>query len=768
MAANKYAGPCAKCGQNTPAGEGTLTGPPWRVFCRGCYAAPAPVIPSRSGVVTIRLHDGRAEISPAGYLGRDVFGRYLEAMRRSGASYQTGNKSYRAEVASVPRVVEELRAAGLEPQVAPELAASLQALAAQVREETSAASERADAVDAALRARGLALFPFQRTGVEWLAPRTGAILADDMGLGKTIQALISAPAGAPILVVCPAVAKGVWVREAAKWRPDLKPVALSGRGSFRWPVAGEMVVINYDILPEPPTAEENPTSFAGAALQPIPGCPANLVLVADEAHAVKNHKAARTARFRALSTAARAAGGRVWLLTATPLLNRPMELWSVLQAAQLQREALGNWKRFLALFDGHPGEYGGYEFGAPSDEVPELLARVMLRRVKTDVLKDLPEKRRTEIEVDLDSKTAKLCDAALGAVDLAAAVAEAKAGRYTTPSFEQLSRARAALATAKIPALLELLDSYEESGEPVVVFSAHRAPVDLVAERTGWAAITGDTSPETRTQIEADFQAGKLRGVAATIQAGGVAITLTRAAHAIFVDQAWTPALNSQAEDRIYRIGQSRGVLITVLVARHALDRRVADLLAEKAELIAATVDAVVSAPVEPELATRIETVIAESASVTVNLRGGGQADLAALVAEVAAAEAAKVAAAEAERERLRRRTPAERFKDAVVKRTGQARACRAGLPRPARTEREEWIASALVRLAVDDSDHAAKRNDVGFNKADSYLGHAFCALLREEGLDEEQWSEAARMLAKYHGQVGRAPGHNVIGERGE
>jgi hypothetical protein len=146
----------------------------------------------------------------------------------------------------------------------------------------------------------------------------------------------------------------------------------------------------------------------------------------------------------------------------------------------------------------------------------------------------------------------------------------------------------------------------EDANEPIVVFSVHRAPIDHLGTRDGWATITGDTPAAARTEIEARFQRGELRGVAATIQAGGVAITLTRAHRAVFVDQDWTPALNAQAEDRICRIGQDRGVIITRIIADHALDRRIAQVLATKIEIIEGSVDA--AATNEPDM-TREDAV---------------------------------------------------------------------------------------------------------------------------------------------------------------
>jgi SNF2 family DNA or RNA helicase len=223
---------------------------------------------------------------------------------------------------------------------------------------------------------------------------------------------------------------------------------------------------------------------------------------------------------------------------------------------------------------------------------------ILLRRIKAEVLTELPAKTVREIEVNgLSASTKKLCDAAMNAldaagIDLAEALRLATSTANTQVAFEALSKARAALATAKLDAAIEMVEAFEDANEPVVVFSAHRAPIDVLGTRAGWAVITGETPADKRTEIEEAFQAGKLKGVACTIKAGGVAITLTKACNALFIDEEWTPALNSQAQDRVYRIGQSRGVVITRLVAAHALDRRIAELLAEKTTIIDGAINA--------------------------------------------------------------------------------------------------------------------------------------------------------------------------------
>lgn len=545
-----------------------------------------------------------------------------------GSRYDRPRRLNLAPLDKVPSILKRLRDQGFTTQVSSALVETLQRHTAQQWLDLKAAQERITKIDAEFFARtGNRLYPFQRTGAQWLATRSGALLADEMGLGKTLQTIAAIPAGVGVLVVAPAVAKGVWVKEIAKWRPHLRVSVLRGRDSFRWPDEGEMLITNYDILPEihdktkcdgklPPEpclgcnmitnglgmrvrAEGHKEGCSGwLDREECPGChpflelaPHQLCVVADEAHNLKSFNALRTKRFRALSRQVRECAGRVWLLTATPLLNNPKELWSVYQAADIAGEAFGDWKTFVTLFKGRPLYYGGYDWGTPEAEVAERIRRVALRRHRVDVLPQLPAKRWSEVTVDITDKRAlKECDKFIKSIGGLAKFDELIASQKL--KFEMMSSVRAALATAKIPAMLEFIKDFEEQEEPLVVFSAHRAPIDLLAGRQGWRIITGDTPAEERSEIETLFQDGKLRGIGSTIKAGGVAITLTRASHALFVDREWTPALNAQAEDRICRIGQTRGCVITIIKANHILDERVNELLTKKQKLIQASVDA--------------------------------------------------------------------------------------------------------------------------------------------------------------------------------
>ncbi len=793
MRTNRYASDCAKCGKHVPADGGTLEGPPYRTLCTIC-------LPRVEPGVRFEVDGDRVKASLSGYLG-NTFSIYRQAV--SGWKYSHATKSYSAPASDVPTALKVLKESAVPAYVDDAVNDLLTAAKHDQEKALEAADGRAADVDSTLAKHGHSLYPYQRTGIRWLAPRPSALLADDMGLGKTLQALTAAPSGAPILVVCPAVAKGVWVREAAQWRSDLLSVALKGRKSFRWPAKGEMVVVNYDILP-PTAAEardkiktltpklakaETETKATGSlfgkcstlldaqaeeakirkaltaakealevATALFSSAPNGLVFVADEAHAIKNPKAARTKRFRAISKATRHAGGAVWLLTGTPLLNRPPELWALLTAANLAVSTFGSFPAFAKLMGGeqvtfraHGKDVTVWEYnGRPAPQVPDMLRTSMLRRLKEDVLEDLPALRYESIDVNgLSASLKKACDEALAAIlpDLEAAekTAESTASLDSIP-FELISKVATALAMAKTPHLLSMVEEHEEADEPLVVFSAHRAPVDALANREGWAVITGDTSPAKRTEAEEAFQAGKLKGVAATIQAGGVAITLTRASRAIFVDRLFTPALNQQARDRIYRIGQDRGVLITDLVAEHALDRRLYELLATKEQLIADTVDAA-RVDGDRDVAAEELALLSEVEASDVD---AAIADYEKRLEELSTELDAEFRAKEEATERVR-------LNEKITKRCGLWNLGSNGAKDTRRSAKDsdERFAEQAVRALTDmDPDHAAEENEAGWNKADGYVGHAL-AMLVEGGLTEAGWRLARNIVRKYHRQVG-------------
>lgn len=540
MIVNRYPGKCQSCNVPLAQNEGFAykNGYKWFSVCKStaCHRKLGLQAPTPESAVIKALSDD-------GFVTMPYDSAAIPLLRSMpGARWVPENKQWKVsvEIKNLRRVLE------IADQLQLEVSDNLRSLAAEGTQESRDAIKRAER----RRADGAELFLYQKVGVEFLALHDQTLLADDMGLGKTVQALVALPENERVILIAPAAVKYNWADEAQQWRPDYKVHICNGKNSFKMPERGEIVIINYEILPDWLTPKSIPgKKYKEAVLtEEQSAILKETTLIADEAHRAKNYKAARTQKISQLSRVCK----RVWFLTGTPLMNRPQDLYGVLQAGNMN--VLGSWNKFLELFNGYPNGFGGYDFGVPSPEVPERMKRVMLRRLKSEVLKDLPPKTYQKVEVSLDKETIKslnkfLVDEGIKSKDEEAIQAELEMADL--PGFEKFSEIRALLAKSRIPAMLEMVEEYEESETPLLVFSAHKAPIEALKDRAGWAIITGDTSAEERFNIVKLFQSGKLKGVGLTIQAGGVGLTLTRASHALFVDLDWTPAMNIQAEDRL-------------------------------------------------------------------------------------------------------------------------------------------------------------------------------------------------------------------------
>jgi SWI/SNF-related matrix-associated actin-dependent regulator 1 of chromatin subfamily A len=583
----------------------------------------------------------------------------------------------------------------------------------------------------------LKLRPFQKHGVKFLRSRKSALLLDSMGCGKTIQLLCSIPKKAPVIIIAPAVAKGNWAKECSLWRPDLEVKILSGRNSFYWPRPGEVLVINYDILPRAAQVRSNNArhGISGSPSYrlvreyydieshdkvdyPSPDRPViGTVIISDEVHKVKSNKAKRSKSLKAMARLVRSTDGVLWGATGTPITNYPPELWNILDIFDLKEEFCVSWSNFLRLFDARQaGGFGGsIEWNVP--EIPKIevidsLRRVSIMRKLDDVVEDMPAKTRQDFTVDIDKATERQCDKALVelervGISLEEALEEAARTQVESVRFQELARARSMLAAAKVPFALELIEEYEEQSEPLLVFSAHRAPIEILKGREGWGIIMGGVSDKLRKKAEEDFQGGKLKGLGLTTKAGGIAITLHRASHALFVDLLYSPADNLQAEDRIHRIGQTRPQIIRRLMANHPLDRRCMEIITHKMLIIERTVDAS-AIKGEPDYQN-------ENLNPVTSVLGSG----------VIVDDPRKV--------HIQQQSPR----------------------RAARTDVERWTAGALRLLAAWDPDHATMANKRGFDAQDSRTGRSLASKLGM-GLTDPEWARAVVICRKYQKQIER------------
>lgn len=502
-------------------------------------------------------------------------------------------------------------------------------------------------VDARARMNGNTLYPFQRDGIRWLLREppnslsTSKLLADDMGLGKTVQAVGATIPRAPVLVVSPSSVKWAWAKTYRLWRPEFTSRVVPDRQAFRWPRPSEVLVANFEQLPVSRrevdalihslcemsgiktkavrlwdasdrasatkslrlsgASKQFPREWSrlnkwlherGRVVQPYEGT----LLIVDEAQRAKSSDAAVTKRTHELSVLTRGRGGRVWLLSGTPLKNNIEELWTVLQVAGLGTD---EWDRETHSPLAARGQFG-IDLGIPG-RIPERLRNVSLRRNIDDVIPDLPEVQWESIECPLDPDTSKLADqVVLGlravGVDIETATLEAiSSATMTAIPREMWSRLRSMLAAAKVPVLLDMAQDLKDSGVGVVVFCDHIAPLGVLLQRKRWGRVTGAESAEEKARVVEQAQAGELDGVAVSIRAGGTGVTLTHFRRSLWVDLPTVPADLEQGAARIRRIGSAPGgtpILHTRLVADHVLERRIDALLERKRKLFAATVGA--------------------------------------------------------------------------------------------------------------------------------------------------------------------------------
>jgi SWI/SNF-related matrix-associated actin-dependent regulator 1 of chromatin subfamily A len=482
----------------------------------------------------------------------------------------------------------------------------------EIREQAARAAglvALSSATDAPLEVAGLGgeLKPFQRAGVAYLLEQRRAFLADEQGLGKTIEALatLEADGAYPAIVVCPASLKLNWMREIERWLPGRSAQALSGLGAKRarspdpssiatepsaerttgaasGPSAGaapippaDITVVNYDIL---------------AARAPALAALAPKALVLDESHYCKNAAAKRTQAVGRLATSV-PPDGLVLALTGTPVMNRPPEL-----IAQLR--IIGR------LADFGSGAQFGRRFKGVDAHVRlhwHLRSRCFVRRLKVDVLPQLPAKTRTVVPVELDNEAeyrlaetdviAWLRSRPLDLSELDAKVAAA----LRAERLVRLNALKMLAARGKLHAALAWIHDFCSSGERLVVFARHREIQRAVIERFPHALhILGEDTHAARDASLEAFQAADKSDnqlIVCSIEVAGQGLTLTQASNVAFLELDWTPAKHDQAEDRCHRIGQQDAVNAWYLLAAGTIDETMGTLLERKRAIIGAVTD---------------------------------------------------------------------------------------------------------------------------------------------------------------------------------
>jgi superfamily II DNA or RNA helicase len=388
---------------------------------------------------------------------------------------------------------------------------------------------------------------YQREGVQFLLARTkgttgtGAILADDMGLGKTVSLLFAAKAlrlayGYPILVVCPVSIAQNWHKEAAM-------------------VGTEVETFSWGKLPSPLEAKP-------------------YVIIADEAHYAQSETSARGKALMTLATHKNCAAA--WLATGTPMKNgRPLNLFPLLKAVG-HRLAGDPWLYKKKYCNAHQKDVRGkliwdFNGSAHLQELSELTSDLIIRRMKSEVLKELPEKTRIMKTVELTPKEEREFRLAIDtAIEdyharIALAKPEEKAGMESALAIVTLTQARKISSEFKIARAIEMAEELLENGQQVVIFTEFTESAVRIREglhQHHAEILTGGTREKDRQVIVDRFQSGQSKVFVGTVKAGGVGITLTSASNLLMVDRPWTPGDAYQAEDRIYRMSQKNACMI--------------------------------------------------------------------------------------------------------------------------------------------------------------------------------------------------------------
>ncbi|TMR32439.1 DEAD/DEAH box helicase, partial [Nonomuraea zeae] len=454
---------------------------------------------------------------------------------------------------------------------------------------------------------------YQLAGLRWLARMTslglGGCLADDMGLGKTITLIAlhlhrAELAAGPTLVVCPASLLGNWEREITKFAPGV-PVHRY-HGANRTLPAGDAGFVL--------------TTYATMRLDAarLAACPWGL-LVADEAQHVKNPTSGTAKALREIPAAARVA------LTGTPVENNLSDLWAILDWTT--PGLLGPLSRFRARW-AKPVESGD---SATADRLARLVGPFLLRRRKSDpgIAPELPPKTETDRPVALTTEQAGLYEAVVREIMTQIADAQGMARRglivKLLTGLKQIcnhpaqylheSAPRLPGRSGKLELLDELVDTIVAEDGAVLVFTQYVAMARLLdrhltARGVSTQFLHGGTPVARREEMVRRFQDGQAPVFLLSLKAAGTGLNLTRADHVIHYDRWWNPAVEDQATDRAYRIGQTRPVQVHRLIAEGTIEDRIAEMLNAKrslADAVLASGEAALTELTDAELAALVE-----------------------------------------------------------------------------------------------------------------------------------------------------------------
>ncbi len=436
------------------------------------------------------------------------------------------------------------------------------------------------------------LRPYQKDGYAWLTYMDrlsfGACLADDMGLGKTVQVLAyleklrKSKKDARVLLIVPASLLGNWQREKEKFVPAMPSLVLHGQSAA---ALSELVVQSPCFL--------TITTYGMAARIPSLKDITWDCIILDEAQAIKNPTTNQTRNIKKLSSRMRIA------MTGTPIENDLTNLWSLFDF--LNKGLLGTsneFRSFCKKLKDHPEQYA---------HLKAMVSPFMLRRVKTDkkIISDLPEKLESIDYIDLSRKQVVLYRKIVAEMETRILQASGMERRGIVLSTilklkqicnhpdQYLGQTRyAAEESGKFAVLRDLCETIYEKRERVLVFTQYKEITEYLSDylrqifHCRGFVLTGSTPVRDRAKIVDAFQGDDyVPYIVLSVRAGGTGLNLTRANHVIHFDRWWNPAVENQATDRAFRIGQTKNVMVHKLVSRGTIEEKIDTMLESKKEL---------------------------------------------------------------------------------------------------------------------------------------------------------------------------------------
>lgn len=438
---------------------------------------------------------------------------------------------------------------------------------------------------------GKKLYEHQEDGIKFLLSRDGCILADDMGLGKSIQSIVAAlESGAKkILVVCPSSTKINWEREISVFCDETAIV--DGK---KWNEA-KFTIINFDILKNFHTLvdKKKKTESEDLLARELANAGFDLCII-DEAHYLKNNESIRGKIMVELCVKHKIQ--KVWLLTGTPVANRPMDFFNLLKI--IKSPIAENWKHyavrycdgkkfFRTLKNGQKKQIWLTDGASNLEELANKTKNIIIRRLKTEVL-DMPDKVVTPMHHMLDKKGNKQYEL-LWEEYLEKRKLEGKKTNDLQKDLVELILLRQFIALEAIPYTIEMAENAIEMGRKVIIFTSFTGELDIVANHFGKLAVKHNgpmTTIQKQKSVDAFQNNDKVKVFVGNIKSAGVGITLTEATVVIFNSFDWVPGNNEQAEDRAFRIGQKNDVNVYYQLFDNTISTRMWNMLNTKKDII--------------------------------------------------------------------------------------------------------------------------------------------------------------------------------------